>query len=184
MPELEPNGWRIMTRLIGLLAIPFGLTATAAFGQHAAAKPVTVDIINAQGKSVGTAALSPAANGVTIKLDIKSLPPGPHLMHIHEFAKCDPPDFKSAGAHFSAGAEHHGDHDHAGLPAGDIPNFVLTVGTDGTAHTSVVAPGVSFGTEKNSVFSNGGTALIVHAVAVEVSASAPPRIACAVITKP
>ena len=128
--------------------------------------------------------MSPAANGVTVKLDIKSLPPGPHLMHIHEFPKCEPPDFKSAGPHFNAGGEHHGDHDHAGLPAGDIPNFVLTVNADGTAHTSVVAPGVSFGTEANSVFSNGGTAIVIHAVAVEVSETAPPRIACAVIKRP
>jgi Cu-Zn family superoxide dismutase len=163
------------------------LSSAAVFAQegqkHAAPKPVSVDIINAQGQSVGTALLSESQPGVKIKLDIKNLPPGPHLMHIHEFAKCDPPDFKSAGAHFNPTGASHGDHSPAAMPAGDIPHFVLTVGADGTAHTSVIAPGVTLGTENNSVFSNGGTAIVIHAVAEQVSASAPPRIACGVIMK-
>jgi len=163
------------------------LSATAGFGQeaqkHLASKPVIAKIINAQGQNVGTATLSEAPNGVKIKLDIKNLPPGPHLMHIHQFAVCEPPDFKSAGAHFNANGENHGEHTHSGMAAGDIPNFVLTVAADGTAHTSVVAPNVTFGTDSSSVFSNGGTSLVIHAVATDVSASAPPRIACAVIQK-
>ncbi|MGA7623331.1 MAG: superoxide dismutase family protein [Candidatus Acidiferrales bacterium] len=117
------------------------------------------------------------------KLDIKNLPPGTHLMHIHEFAKCEPPDFMSAGAHFNPTGTSHAEHDPPGIPAGDIPNFVLTVAADGTAHTSVIAPSVTLGTDSNSVFSNGGTSLVIHAMAVEVSASAPPRIACGVITR-
>jgi len=152
--------------------------------KRATSRPVTVDIINAQGQSVGTAVLSEAAQGVKIKLDIKNLPPGPHLMHIHQYAICEPPDFKSAGAHFNPAGANHGEHSPTGLPAGDIPHFVLTVAADGTAHTSVIAPSVTLGTDSNSVFSNGGTALVIHAVAMEVSASAPPRIACGVITKP
>jgi Cu-Zn family superoxide dismutase len=151
---------------------------------NAATKPLTVDIKNAQGQSVGTATLSEAPHGVRIKLDIKSLPPGEHSLHIHQFAKCDAPDFKSAGPHFNpSGAEH--DHaEHAGLPAGDIPDFSLIVAADGTAHATVVAPNVTLGTDDHSVFSNGGTAMVIHAVASAASSAAPPRIACAVISKP
>src|SRR5207253_11249629 len=120
---------------------------------RAAAKPVTVDIKNAQGQSVGTATLTPATKGVTIKIDIRSLPPGEHSIHIHQVAKCEPPDFKSAGPHFSGAA---GGHEHgAGGPAGDIPNFALVVAADGTAHVSVVAPKVTLGNDPYSVFSNG-----------------------------
>ena len=177
-----------MTRPMACAAFLLTLSVAAVFAQEgqkrATSKPVAVDIINAQGKSVGTAALSEAPQGVKIKLDIKNLPPGAHLMHIHQFAKCEPPDFKSAGPHFNPAGASHGEHGPTGLPAGDIPNFVLTVAADGTAHTSVIAPSVTLGTESNSVFSNGGTSIVIHAVAVEVSAAAPPRIACGVIAKP
>jgi superoxide dismutase, Cu-Zn family len=173
-------------RTIAIAVVVVVFSAVTAFAQdskHTTSRPVVTDIVNAQGQTVGTATLSEAPNGVKVKLDIKNLPPGAHLMHIHEFAKCDPPDFKSAGAHFNPTGAEHNDHAHMGVPAGDIPNFVLTVNADGTARVSVIAPGVTLGTESNSVFANGGTALVIHAVASEVSASAPPRIACAVITK-
>src|SRR5262245_53897868 len=78
-----------------------------------APKPVVVEIKNASGQSIGTATLTDAAPGVRIKLDIKSLPPGEHSIHIHQVAKCEGPDFKSAGPHFSGAM---GGHDHSGAP--------------------------------------------------------------------
>jgi len=143
-------------------------------------KPVVVEIKNGSGQSIGTATLTDAAPGVRIKLDIKSLPPGEHSIHIHQLAKCEGPDFKSAGPHFTGAA---GGHDHSGAPAGDIPNFVLVVGADGTAHVSVAAPNVTLGSDDHSVFSNGGTALVIHAVSSSTDSGAPPRIACGVISK-
>ncbi len=168
----------------GLLCAALFLSAAGPFFVQdslvrAAAKPITVDIKNAQGQSVGTAILTPAAKGVKITIDIKNLSPGEHSIHIHQVAKCEPPDFKSAGPHFGGGG-----HAHEGMPAGDIPDFALIVAADGTAHANTIAPNVTLGTDENSVFSNGGTAIVIHAVAGGTGTSAPPRIACGVITKP
>jgi superoxide dismutase, Cu-Zn family len=169
-----------------LLVAGFLVAGGAMQGAPAAAKPtpkpVVVEIKNSSGQTVGTATLTDAAPGVRIKLDIRSLPPGEHSIHIHQVAKCEPPDFKSAGPHFSGmpGGHEHG----AGAAAGDIPNFSLVVAADGTAHVSVVAPNVTLGTDDHSVFSNGGTAIVIHAVSTETSSGAPPRIACGIIAKP
>ena len=148
---------------------------------HAASKPVTTEFKNAEGQSVGTATLSDTGHGVKIKLDIKGLPAGEHSIHIHQTAKCDAPDFKSAGPHFSPANA--AAHDHNMAPAGDIPDFTLIIAADGTAHVSVVAPNVTMGDEANSVFSNGGTSIVIHAVSAPGSSGSPARIACAVVKK-
>ena len=148
---------------------------------HAAAKPVIAEFKNSEGQSVGTAALSEAPHGVKIKLDIKGLPPGEHSIHIHQVPKCEAPDFKSAGPHFSSAG--HMAHDAHSTPAGDIPDFTLIVAADGTAHVSVVAPNVTVGNDASSVLSNGGTSIVIHAVAAPSSPGSPARIACAVVKK-
>jgi Cu-Zn family superoxide dismutase len=173
-----------MRKTLSLAGAVLGLMAVMGTPIQAcpAGKAVVIDIKNAAGEKVGTATLTDAAPGVRIKLDIRSLPPGEHSIHIHQVPKCEGPDFKSAGAHFNGAA---GGHDHAasGAPAGDIPNFALVVAADGTAHASVVAPNVTLGSDDHSVFSNGGTALVIHAVSTETTSGAPPRIACGVISK-
>jgi len=168
-------------KILTCAAALFALSGAARAQQspaNATPKPVVVNIMNAESQAVGTATLTPAATGVKIVLDIKKLPPGEHSIHIHQMAKCDPPDFKSAGPHFSAGG-----HSHDSTPAGDIPDFSLIVGKDGTAHVSTVAPNVTMGDDDHSVFSNGGTAIVIHAVAGSSGSGAPPRIACGLITK-
>ena len=177
-----------MVRFIANFAFWFvlsmGMVGTSEGRIPAGARPVTVNLMNAEGRTVGTAVLSEAETGVKLTFDIKNLPPGAHLVHIHQFPKCEAPDLKSAGPHFDPTGTGHGENGSAGLPAGDIPNFVLTVKADGTAHTSVVDPNVTLGTGSNSVFSNGGTSIVIHAIADKVTAAAPPRMACGVITKP
>src|SRR4051812_7811522 len=124
--------------------------------------PVKVELKNAQGQFVGTATLSPDQAGVKIALDLKGLPPGQHALHVHGTAKCEGPDFTSAGGHFNPEMKKHGLDNPEGAHAGDMANF--TVAADGTAKATITNPRISLGAGANSVYTGGGTALMVHAM--------------------
>ncbi|MGA2989038.1 MAG: superoxide dismutase family protein [Candidatus Korobacteraceae bacterium] len=161
------------------------LTLSLAFAADKPKEPksVAVNLQNSQGKDVGTATLTKAAKGVKIKLNLHDLPPGAHAIHVHQNAKCEPPAFTSAGPHFNPDGKHHGLQNPAGPHAGDLPNF--TVDAKGKAKATLVAPNLTFGGD--SLFSGGGTALVVHAKAddekSDPAGNSGDRIACGVIKK-
>lgn len=165
--------------LIGI-ALAAGLTGPA-FAQQ----PTKVELKDAQGRPIGTVTLAPAANGVSIALDLKGLPAGEHALHVHMTPKCEGPAFTSAGGHFNPANKKHGMKNPDGPHAGDMNNF--TVAADGAAKTTVTAPGVTLADGANSLFANGGTAIVVHArgddMMTDPAGNAGDPIACGVISK-
>ena len=150
----------------------------------ASSAKILVQLRDAQGKVVGTAILWESGPGIGMELNLENLAPGVHAIHFHQNAKCDAPDFKSAGGHFNPDGKKHGLLNPEGHHAGDNPNF--KVGADGKAHFMWKDKDVTLGSDSHSLFSNGGTAIIVHAKAddqkTDPAGNAGDRIACGVIT--
>lgn len=141
------------------------------------------NIVNAQGQKIGTATVHPSGGGVRINVEVSQLPPGTHGIHIHAVGKCEGPAFTSAGAHFNPASKKHGKDNPEGPHAGDLLN--IDVGTDGTGKASLSDPNVILGAGPNSLFHEGGTALVIHEKAddykTDPAGNSGARIACGVI---
>jgi len=178
-----------MTRLLrvcfGAMTLPALLAVSASAARN---KGVEVDFKTSDGQDAGTATLTPDGKGVKVKLNLTNLPEGEHALHVHQNAKCDGPDFKTAGPHFNPDKKEHGTKNPKGPHAGDMP-LNLQVMADGTDHVSFVSDSISLKKDApNSVFANGGTAFVIHAKADDMmtdpTGNAGDRIACGVIAAP
>jgi superoxide dismutase, Cu-Zn family len=149
------------------------------------AAKIKVELKDSQGKDVGSVMITEKGSGVSLKLALHDLPPGVHAIHFHQNPKCDPPDFKSAGPHFNPESKKHGFDNPEGPHAGDMRNF--TVDANGKASATIEDPEVTLGEGPHSLFSNGGTAIIIHAKAddykTDPAGNSGDRIACGVVTK-
>jgi len=129
--------------------------------------------------------LPPFKPGDTVKVQVKvtGLPPGKHGIHIHAAARCESPDFRTAGKHFNPFGRKHGLQSAEGAHAGDMPN--LAVGRDGAGRATFTARGASLGDGKGSLFGPDGTALVVHADPddgrTDPAGNSGARIACGIV---
>ncbi len=169
-----------MTRILSVIAVGclVGTVGLSAQMKH-------VDMKDAKGNVVGMLMISPAkGGGVSIDVDVKGLPAGEHAIHFHAVPKCEAP-FTSAGGHFNPANKKHGTQNPGGAHAGDMGN--VTVAANGIARTTITNKSVTMGAEPNSMYANGGTALIIHAGADDMTTdpdgNAGARIVCGAITK-
>lgn len=164
--------------IVALLALLLTASTVRAEGENASAQLKNVD-----GEVVATATFTETENGVELELEAEGLEPGLHGIHIHETGQCDPPDFKSAGAHFNPEGVAHGLENPDGPHAGDLPN--LEVSEDGTASYRATTDRVTLGEGETSLFDTDGSALVIHAgeddQMTDPSGDSGDRIACGAI---
>ncbi|WP_207462384.1 superoxide dismutase family protein [Azospirillum sp. SYSU D00513] len=145
----------------------------------------TANLIGQDGKPRGTAAFVETPAGTLIQVRLNGIPVGVHGIHIHETGQCQGPDFKSAGGHYNPGGQEHGLLAHAQIHAGDLPNVYAH--DNGVVWADILTPRVTLGTGQDSLFSQNGTAIVVHATpddyATNPAGASGDRIACGVIER-
>ncbi|WP_109485437.1 superoxide dismutase family protein [Occallatibacter savannae] len=171
----------------GLAIAACALLAATLPAVAAGPKAAHAEIKNAQGAKIGTARFTSTPNGVKVSVKVSQLTPGEHGIHIHTVGKCEAPGFTTAGGHFNPTGAHHGaknsqePHPHVG----DLEN--LTVGQNGKASATFTISGATLADGQNSLFHEGGTALVIHAKADDLmsdpSGNSGDRIACGVIER-
>jgi superoxide dismutase, Cu-Zn family len=146
----------------------------------------TSPLKSTSGSVVGQITVTPAPNGVLLRIEAKGLTPGWHGMHFHEKADCSDAAFKNAGAHVHAKTPVvHGLLNADANDAGDLPN--LYVASDGTATVELYSTFVTLNGDGShpALLDADGSALVIHAnpddYKTQPIGGAGARVACAAI---
>jgi Cu-Zn family superoxide dismutase len=138
----------------------------------------TAQLKRADGSAAGSAVATVVNGGLSLKVSVTGISPGPHGVHVHMTGKCDAPGFTTAGGHWNPGATQHGLENPQGAHAGDMPN--LMVGADGTG---TLTYRLGSGT-MDGLLDADGAAFVVHAgpddQKTDPSGNSGDRIACGV----
>ncbi|WP_058306857.1 superoxide dismutase family protein [Gracilibacillus massiliensis] len=146
--------------------------------------PLEVRLFNVDKDAVGTATFKEQEDKVTVRIKVEAMEQGLHGVHIHEYPKCEGPDFQSAGNHFNPEGKEHGLMHPDGAHLGDMPN--LEIEADGTADVEFELPGVTLMDGEKSLLREDGTSIVIHAAqddgVSQPAGDAGERIACGIIS--
>lgn len=178
------HSFAALTTLAFVLAVP--AMAQTLPAPTETATPLKGTFKSPTGDDRGLLTLTPATDGVVLRVEVKGLTPGWHGLHFHEKGACSDEKFASAGGHVHGDAPvTHGllNEDHS--DAGDLPN--LWVHADGTGAAEVYSSFVTAAAkdERPVIKDADGTAIVIHAMAddhiSQPIGNAGARVACAVI---
>ncbi|MCS6915592.1 MAG: superoxide dismutase family protein [Myxococcales bacterium] len=146
----------------------------------AAGRSAAADIRSSTGLS-GRATFVEKAGRVHVRIEVRTAPPGPHGVHIHEKGDCSDAGFLKAGGHFNPGNTPHGGPGTTVRHAGDFGN--ITVQADGTGVLELETDQITLDSGPQSVI---GRAIIVHERADDLTTqptgNSGSRIGCGVIS--
>ena len=172
-------------RFAPLLAC-LAFAAVPAFAQDTAPKTYSGNFAGADHDDHGTLTITPAPNGVILRIEAKGLKPGWHAVHFHEKGSCDDEKFASAGGHVhNTTPVVHGYLSAGANDAGDLPN--IYVGEDGHANVEVFSNLVTATKVdvRPYLIDDDGSAVVIHDMADDYQSqpigNAGGRAACAAI---
>ena len=161
------------------------LAVLTSISAYAADEKIVSEIHDRTGAKIGEVTVRQEKKGVEIDVKVSGLKPGLHGIHIHSVGKCEGPDFKSAGGHFSYAGQMHGMDNPKGPHIGDMPN--LNVKADGMGKLRFHTDLVTLAAGENSLKKAGGTSIIIHEKQddqkTDPSGASGDRIACAVLAE-
>ncbi len=165
-----------------ILMVATGLLSGCMAAGAAKAKPVTVPLADATGKSVGSVSFTQHGKSVEVRAALNGLPTGEHAIHVHANGTCTPPDFTSAGGHLNPNSKHHGFSNPEGHHAGDFSKSI-EVKADGTGSAKLSSADLSL--DAASPVAIYGKSVVVHELVddqkTDPAGASGKRIACGVI---
>ncbi|SFG02998.1 superoxide dismutase, Cu-Zn family [Halobacillus alkaliphilus] len=146
--------------------------------------PLETSIYNSENDKIGTATFTERPEGVEVALKVEGVEPGMHAVHIHEFPKCEAPDFKSAGNHFNPMDKEHGLMNTKGAHTGDMAN--VEADGSGMIDVKLTLSEAKLKEAQQSLLRKEGTSIVLSS-GVDDGMSQPSgnsgeRIACGEIT--